>query len=135
MTCSTDGGFMDLLYVDPANRHDVTIVQVNREDFAARFRGCRVLLDKGYIDGGLAGWMGERGVDYVAVKRRNMVRSREELLYYRVLNRVRRIIETRFSQLEEYGLRYVRAVTRRGLAIKIITAILAFNIYQLMEVI
>jgi len=28
----------------------------------------------------------------------------------------------------------VRAVTRRGLAIKIIVAILAFNLYQLMEV-
>ena len=44
-----------------------------------------------------------------------------------------RLIEIRFSQVEEYRLRYVIAVTRRGLAIKIITAIPSFNIYQLME--
>jgi len=49
------------------------------------------------------------------------------------LNRVWRLIEIRFSQVEEYRLRYVIAVTRRGLAIKIITAIPSFNIYQLME--
>jgi hypothetical protein len=133
VTCCTDGRSMDLLYMDPANIHDVAIVKRNRDEFAARFMGCRVLLDKGYIDGGLAQWMEERGVNYVAVKRRNMVKSREELLYYRVLNRVRRLIETRFSQLEEYGLRYVRAISRRSLAIKIIVAILVFNIYQLME--
>jgi hypothetical protein len=126
---------MGLLYVDPANRHDVTVIQRNREGFAGKFRGCRVLLNKGYVDGELAEWMRDRGVEYVAIKRRNMIRSREELVYYRVLNRVRRLIETKFSQLEEYGLRYVRAVTRRGLTIKIITAILAFNIYRLMEAI
>jgi hypothetical protein len=51
---------------------------------------------------------------------------------YRFLRRIRRIIETRFSQLEEFGLRFIRAVSRRGLAIKIVLSILAFNIYQLM---
>lgn len=59
----------------------------------------------------------------------------EERLSYRVLGRVRRLIETRFSQLEEHGFRYVRAVTSKGLTIKIIIAILAFNIYRLMEAI
>lgn len=134
-TCCTDGRYLGLLYVDPANRHDITIVKGNREDFAERFRGCTVLMDKGYIDGRFAEEMGEEGVEYIAIKRRNMVKTEEERAYYRVLNRVRRLIETRFSQLEEYGLRFVRAITRRGLAIKIITAILAFNIYQMMETI
>ena len=91
---------MDLLYVDPVNSHDLTNVKRNRESFAVRLRGCRVLLDKGTS---MVAWLGgwRRGVEYDAIKRKNMIRSRKERLYYRVLNRVRRLIETRFSQLEE----------------------------------
>jgi hypothetical protein len=61
-----------------------------------------------------------------------MIRDEKEKRLYRFLRRIRRIIETRFSQLEEFGLRFIRAVSRRGLAIKIVLSILAFNIYQLM---
>jgi len=46
---------------------------------------------------------------------------------------MRRIVETRFSQLEEFGLRFIRAVSRRGLAVKIILSMLAFNITQMMR--
>jgi len=46
---------------------------------------------------------------------------------------VRRIIETRFSQLDEFGVRFMRAVSRRGLAVKILLSILSFNIYQMMR--
>jgi hypothetical protein len=31
---------------------------------------------------------------------------------------VRRIIETRFSQLEEFGVKPIRTVSRKGLAVK-----------------
>ena len=44
-------------------------------------------------------------MEYVAVRRRNIIRSREERLYYRFLNRVQRLIETRFSQLEGFFVR------------------------------
>jgi hypothetical protein len=44
-----------------------------------------------------------------------------------------RIIETRFSQLDEFGARFMRAVSRRGLAVKILLSILSFNIYQMMR--
>jgi len=64
-----------------------------------------------------------------------MVRDEAEGVYYRLLSKVRRLIETRFYQLNEYGLRLIKTVTIRGLAIKIITAMLAFNIYQLMKAI
>jgi hypothetical protein len=73
-----------------------------------------------------------QGVGYIAIKRRNMIRDEKEKRLYRFLSRIRRIIETRFSQLEEFGLRFIRAVSTRGLAIKIVLSILAFNIYQLM---
>jgi hypothetical protein len=72
------------------------------------------------------------GVEYVAIKRDNMMRSEDERSHYRILSRVRRIIETRFSQLEEFGAKFIRAISRRGLAVKIILSILSLNIYQMM---
>jgi len=71
-------------------------------------------------------------VEYVAIKRDNMIRSEDERAHYRILSRIRRIIETRFSQLEEFGAKFIRAISRRGLAVKIILSILSFNIYQMM---
>jgi len=49
-----------------------------------------------------------------------------------ILSRLRRI-ETLFSVVDNFGLRFVRAVSRRGLAVKIILGLLAFNFYQLMR--
>jgi hypothetical protein len=77
--------------------------------------------------------MGRKGVEYIAIKRENMVKSEEEKVYHRILSRIRRMIETLFSQLEEFGLRFIRAVSRRGLAVKIILSILSFNIYRMMK--
>lgn len=71
-------------------------------------------------------------MEYVAIKRDNMIRSEDERSHYRILSRVRRIIETRFSQLEEFGAKFIRAISRRGLAVKIILSILSLNIYQMM---
>lgn len=133
MTCCTDGRYLSLLYVDPADKHDITIVKERVEDFCERFRGCVVLLDKGYVDEGFAEVMRARGVWYVAIKRVNMIKSECERVYYRFLSVVRRIIETRFSQLDEFGARFMRAVSRRSLAVKILLSILSFNIYQMMR--
>jgi hypothetical protein len=36
--------------------------------------------------------MRERGVEYLAVKRRNMIKTEEERFYYWVLNRVRSLV-------------------------------------------
>jgi hypothetical protein len=71
-------------------------------------------------------------MEYVAIKRDNMIRSEDERSHYRIPSRVMRIVETRFSQLEEFGAKFVRAISRRGLAIKIILSILSLNIYQMM---
>ncbi|HIP74661.1 MAG TPA: hypothetical protein EYH24_07110 [Thermococcus paralvinellae] len=45
------------------------------------------------------------------------------------LNLVKRI-EILFSIAKNFGLRFIRAVNRRGLVVKIILSLLAFNIYQ-----
>jgi len=154
ITCSTDGRFLKLLYICPASKHDISIIKERYKDFIDRFRGhivlldnrinCKflgiykkfrghiVLLDKGYVDENFTKFMRAQGVGYIAIKRKNMIKDEKEKRLYRFLRRIRRIIETRFSQLEEFGLRFIRAVSRRGLAIKIVLSILAFNIYQLM---
>ena len=132
ITCSTDGIFLKLLYISPASKHDISIIKERYKDFINRFRGHIVLLDKGYVDENFTKFMRAQGVGYIAIRRKNMIKDEKERKVYRVLRRIRRIIETRFSQLEEFGLRFIRAVSRRGLAIKIVLSILAFNIYQLM---
>jgi DNA-binding LacI/PurR family transcriptional regulator len=76
--------------------------------------------------------MKKRDVDFIAVKRENMVKSDEEAEYYRFLSRLRKKIETLFSVADNFGLKFIRAVSRRGLAVKIILSLLAFNFYQLM---
>ena len=96
-------------------------------------RGCTIVLDKGYVDEEFTNEMESHGIRYIAIKRRNMIKDKRERKYYKNLAKARKIIETRFSQLEEYGLRFIRTVSRRGLAIKIILSILAFNICQMMK--
>jgi len=45
-----------------------------------------------------------------------MVKSDEEAEYYGFLSRLRKKIETLFSVAENFGLKFIRAVSRRGLA-------------------
>ena len=100
ITCSTDGRFLKLLYISPSSKHDITIIKERCKDFIDKFRGRIVLLDKGYIDENFTKFMRTQGVGYIAIKRRNMIRDEKEKRLYRFLSRIRRIIETRFSQLE-----------------------------------
>jgi hypothetical protein len=72
-------------------------------------------------------------VEYVAIKRDNMMKSEEEKPYYQLLSRVKGIIEMRFSQLEGFRARLIRAVSRRGLAVKITLSISSLNIYQMIR--
>ncbi len=60
-----------------------------------------------------------RKAKFVAVKRENMVKSEEEEIKNRSLSRLRKKIET-FSVADNFGLKFIRAVSRRGQAVKII---------------
>ena len=44
---------------------------------------------------------------------------------------IRKKIEI-LSVVDNFGLKFIRAVSRRGLVVKIILSLLAFNIYQLL---
>ena len=95
--CCTNGSYLSLLYIDPANKHDLTIIKENEEDFVKRFKGNVVLLDKGYIDTEFAEETKKKGVKYIAIKRDNMLKDEKERAYHKALPSIRRIIETRFS--------------------------------------
>ena len=73
--------------------------------------------------------MRKRDVDFIAVKRKNMVKSDEEAEYYGFLSRVRKKSKPSFSCRK---LLKFMAVSKRGQAVKIILGLLAFNFYQLM---
>jgi len=45
-------------------------------------------------------------------------------MLYKILSRMMRIVETESSQLEEFGARLIRAVSKRSLAAKIILSTL-----------
>ena len=103
------------------------------DDFSERLKGETVIADKGYVSKDFAEEMEKRGVRFVAIKRVNMVKSYDEAKYYSYLSRLRKKIETLFSVAENFGLKFIRAVSRKGLAVKIILGLLAFNFYQLMR--
>jgi len=108
------------------------VLKKKKEDFAERLEGEKVIADKGYVSKEFAEEMGRRNVRFIAVKRENMIKSDEEAEYYGFLSRLRKKIETLFSLADNFGLRFIRAVSRRGLAVKIILSFLAFNIYTLL---
>ena len=69
------------------------------------------------------------GVTFIAIKRENMIKNDEEAEYHRTLSKLRKKIEI-LSVVDNFG--FIRAISRRGLVVKIILGLLAFNIYQLL---
>ncbi len=92
-----------------------------------------VVADKGYISKEFSEEMENRSVVFIAVKRKSMIKNNEEAEYYRFLSRVRRKIEILFSVTENFELKFIRAVSRKCLVVKIILILLSFNIYQQMR--
>ena len=59
---------MALLSVDPANKHDVSVVREKFWVIVEEFSGCFLFLDKGYVSGELEEEFRQFGVVYVPVK-------------------------------------------------------------------
>ena len=122
---------MALLSVDPANKYDVSVVREKFWVIVEEFSGCFLFLDKGYISGELEEEFRQFGVVYVPVKRENQIGNLEERKFYKYLSDFRRRIEMLFSKLDAFLLRSSRSVSLRGLAVKILVAILAVNLDRL----
>ena len=121
ITCVTDGTYINLLYISTAKKHDLTILKEKIEDFAKRLKGETLIGDKGYISKEFSKKMKKRGITFIAVKRKNMIESDKEREYYRFLSKVERKL-TLFSVVDNL-LRFIRAVSRKGLAVKIILSL------------
>jgi len=97
-TYITDGRFLTLLFINPANQHDKDILEENYGVIVKEFKNCVIIGDKGYIDKGLQNLFKLGGVQFIAIKRKNMIKSNEEREIYSELNKSRKIIETKFSE-------------------------------------
>ncbi|MBP1912997.1 hypothetical protein J2747_002326 [Thermococcus stetteri] len=117
-----------MLSVDPANKHDVSIVREKFWVIVEKFTGCFLFLDKGYVSRELKEDFLKFGVVYTPVKRENQISSLGERKFYKYLSDFRRRIETLFSKFSEFLLKPSRSVSLRGLAVRILGAILAVNL-------
>ncbi len=119
-----------LLSVDPANEHDVSVVREKFWVIVEKFTGCFLFLDKEYVSRSSGEFL-RFGVVYTPVKRGNQISNLEEKKFYKYLSDFRRRIETLFSKFSEFLLRPSRSVSLRGLAVRILGAILAVNLDRL----
>jgi len=57
-----------------------------------------------------------------------MIKTLPELLYYKVLKKLRKSIETNFSGFVEKFPKHIRAISKKGLSVKLILFTIAYNI-------
>ncbi|XRO77820.1 hypothetical protein ACO3VM_05800 [Methanocaldococcus sp. 10A] len=123
----TDGTFLQLIYINPANQHDLYILKENYPNFIREFEGCSIIGDKGYIDKGFQNLLSLGKVYFESIKRINMIKSFPENLYYNILKKLRKSIETNFSRFVEKFPKHIRAVSKKGLSVKLILFTIASN--------
>ena len=92
-------------------------------DFSKRLKDKTVIADEGYVSKDFVEEMKKRCIKFVAVKRKNMIRSNDEMKYYLSLSKLRKIIETLFFIADNFGLKFIRAVSRKDFAVKIILSV------------
>jgi len=83
-TYITDGLYLMLIFVNPANQHDLDILKENFRWFIREFMNCSVIGDKGYIDKGFENLLKLGKVYFEAIKRRNMTKSFVEITKYKI---------------------------------------------------
>jgi len=130
ITFITDGRYLMLLFINPANQHDKDILEENYKEIVKEFENCVIIGDKDYIDKGLQNLFKLGGVYFIPIKRKNMIKSNEEVKMYKKLSKLRKIIETNLSKLVELFPRHIRAVSKRGSSAKLLLFTIAYNIKE-----
>ncbi|MFU8652793.1 transposase [Methanotorris formicicus] len=133
-TYITNGLYLMLIFVNPANQHDLDILKENFRWFIREFMNCSVIGDKGYIDKGFENLLRNGKVYFEAIKRKNMTKSFIERTKYKILNKLRKSIETNFSKLVAMFPKHIRAVSKKGLSVKLLLFTIAYNLKVLDEV-
>ncbi|MFU8652000.1 hypothetical protein [Methanotorris formicicus] len=65
----TDGLYLMLISINPANQHDLDILKENFRGFVREFMNCSIIGDKGYIDKGFENLLRQGKVYFEAIKR------------------------------------------------------------------
>ncbi|MFU8652060.1 transposase [Methanotorris formicicus] len=133
-TYTTDEMYLTLLFVSPANQHDLDVLKDNYKLFVKNFSNCSIIGDKGYIDEGFQNMLGWGNVYFESIKRNNMIKSFIEKIKYKILNKLRKTIETNFSKLVEMFPKRIRAISKRGFSVKLLLFTIAYNIKTLYDV-
>lgn len=120
-----------MLYIDTARKHDLTALKENIDNFSKRLKGKIVIADKGYVSKDFTEEMEKRGTKFIPIKRKNMI-GEDKMKYYQSPSKLRKIIKTLFPIANNFGLKFIKAVSRKDLAVKLILS-LSFNIYQLIR--
>jgi len=90
--------------------------------------GSTLFGDSGFLDGSFEKDLRqEADIDLIVPRRKNMKEQLEGVIAF-VCGRIRKRVETTFSQLTERMARSIHAVTPRGFELKIMLAVLAYNI-------
>ncbi len=89
------------------------MLKEKKDDFAESLKGKIVIADKGYVSKEFAEEMEKKGVKFVAIKRENMIKNDEKAKYHGFLSRLRKKIETLFSVVDNFGLKFIMAVSRK----------------------
>jgi len=116
----TNGRFLNLFYVDTARKHDLAVLKEKKDDFAEKPYEKLLLPIKDML--ARISRNGEKRC-CIHCSEKNRIKS------MRKQNIMRR--SKHCSQLQKIGEVY-KAVSRRGLTVKITLGLLAFNTYQLL---
>ncbi|EHP85484.1 transposase [Methanotorris formicicus Mc-S-70] len=138
-----------LISINPANQHDLDILKENFRGFVREFMNCSIIGDKGYIDKGFENLLRQGKVYFEAIKEirqtlrvcyslatasENMIKSFIERTKYKILNKLRKSIETNFSKLVAMFSKHIHAVSKKGLSVKLLLFTIAYNLKVLDEV-
>ena len=120
--------YLRLFNISPANVHDLTILKENSNEFIKEYKYSSFVGDKGYISKEFTKYLKDNNVYLISIKRKNMIKNIYEKDFYKSLNKIRKKIETSFSRLTELFPKNIRAISKKGLAIKLLCFIIACNI-------
>lgn len=129
-TVATSEGAIKLFEITPANVDD----RRGLEDLSLNLpSGCTVIADKGYQSANLEKYLAEKGICLLTLRRTNS-RSNYSKEFIQTIFKIRRRIETDFSQLSgQLNAQRVLAKKYQGLCTRLLTKFLAFNICLLLS--
>lgn len=80
------------------------------------------------MDKGFENLLRNGKVYFEAIKRKNMIKLFVERKKYKILNKLKKSIETNFSELVTMFPKHIRAVSKKGLSVKLLLFTITYNL-------